>query len=366
VSAESFSMEQLFRPEALNFPKYTLNEPSALTRLHQNEILLLDESDRLELADELRRRIKFSEAFNTYPSLEPAELLNAFAQSLNVMPENIEVTAGSSQALTLIAEALFGPQRKIAITAPSFSLYAHLAALYGSSVVGISLGENFEYSPAALFSQEVLDAQVAILCTPNNPTGTALSFETITEFARVFRGVVVVDEAYFEFFAAQNGQSCVQWAAGRKNVIVLRTLSKAWAAAGLRVGAMVGHKDVISLFRALKAPYSIAWPSEVLAAYILTRKQSVTQERVSQTVRQVAELEACLRTCGGIDVLASSKANFVFFRTGRAAELENTLGASGFLVRRYSSGRLENCVRISMPPADRFDLLKTELRKVLS
>jgi histidinol-phosphate aminotransferase len=362
---DSLSMEQLFRPEAIRFPKYTLNEPLGLTRLHQNEMLLLDESDRTELADELRFRMQSSEAFNTYPSLQSDELLNAFAQSLNVPFENIEVTAGSSQALTLIAEALFGPHRTVAITTPSFSLYAHLAALYGSPVVPVSLDEKFEYSAAALFSEQVLNAQAAILCTPNNPTGTTLSFETIVEFAGTFKGVVVIDEAYFEFFAAQGGKSCVQWAIGRKNVIVLRTLSKAWAAAGLRVGAMVAHKDVISLFRALKAPYSIAWPSEVLAAFILSKKQAVTHERVKQTVQQVAEIEQCLRTLGGIETLSNSKANFVFFKTERAAELEKTLAASGFLIRRYSSGRLENCVRISMPHAESFEHLKSELRKVL-
>jgi histidinol-phosphate aminotransferase len=366
MNNEELSLDKLFRPEALSFPKYSLNEPSALTRLHQNEVLLLEESDRMELVEEMRRRIKSSEAFNTYPTLEPVELLNAFANSLNVPIENIEVTAGSSQALTLIAEALFGPARTAAITAPSFSLYAHLAALYGSPVVPVTLDERFEYKPEALFSDQVLNAHVAILCTPNNPTGTALSFETVVEFASQFKGVLVIDEAYFEFLEAQGGQSCVQWATGRKNVIVLRTLSKAWGAAGLRVGAMIAHRDVINIFRALKAPYSIAWPSEVLASYILSKKQNATRERVGKTVQQVAALEECLSGCRGIDFLARSRANFVFLKSARAGTLEKALTAEGFLIRRYSAGRLENCVRISMPPPCRFEKLKSELRKVLS
>lgn len=366
MSEKAASLQELFRPEALNFPKYSLNEPSAQNRLHQNEMLSLTPADREELLAELGRRMLQTDAFNTYPSLEPIQLMTAFAAALNIQPENIEVTSGSSQALTLIAEAFFAPQRKVAITSPSFSLYAHLARLYGSSVVDIALDEAFEFAPSALFSEDVLGCQVAILCTPNNPTGTALTFETIVEFADAFKGMVIIDEAYFEFFAVQGGHSCVEWAASRRNVLVLRTLSKAWAAAGLRVGAMVGHPEVISIFRALKPPYSVAWPSEVLASFILNSKQEVTSQRVAQTVEQVAALQTLLRGCSAVECLAESKANFVFFRTPRAELVEQELHKLSFLIRRYSAGRLQNCVRISMPPQEYFELLKTSLRKVLS
>ncbi|MEY3901287.1 MAG: histidinol-phosphate aminotransferase [Pseudomonadota bacterium] len=363
---EQKTLQELFRAEALSFPKYALNEPPARTRLHQNEMLLLTQSEREELISVLARSAENSSAINTYPSLQPERLLAAFAHSLNVSTDNIEVTAGSSQALTLLAEALFAAGRRVAITAPSFSLYAHLARLYGSDVTPIDLDENFEFSPRNLFSAQVLESDVAIICSPNNPTGTTLSYETILEFADQFKGVLVVDEAYFEFFAPQGGVSCVGLATQRNNVIVLRTMSKAWAGAGLRVGAMVAHRDVISIFSALKPPYSIAWPSEVMAAYLLSEKAEETAVRVQTTISQLDELQAALKGLRAVECLADSKANFVFFKTSQAARLEDSLVRKGFLIRRYSGGRLNDCVRISMPPSEYFESLKTSLLEVLS
>ncbi|NBW82918.1 histidinol-phosphate aminotransferase family protein, partial [bacterium] len=272
---------------------------------------------------------------------------------------------GSSQALTLLAEALFAPGRKIAITSPSFSLYAHLVRLYGAEVIDIPLDENFEFSAQTLFSEQVMNAHVAMICSPNNPTGTALSHQSLLEFADRFAGVVVVDEAYFEFLEARGETSCVKFATTRPNVIVLRTLSKAWSAAGLRVGAMIGCPEVISVFRALKPPYSIAWPSEVLASFVLSQKVAETRKKVALTVSMVDELQALLRRCSGVELLSESRANFVFFRTLRADLLEQTLNREGFLIRRYTGGRLTNCVRISMPPAEKLDSLKNSLREVL-
>jgi histidinol-phosphate aminotransferase len=360
-------MEKLFRREALQFPRYTLNEPAEMIRLHQNEVLTLDDEERLEFISELSRMmlVKGSEAFNTYPSLQPHGLLRAFADSLGVDETNVEVTSGSSQALTLLAEALFAPGRRVAVTSPSFSLYAHLARLYGSEVVDIELDHNFEFSAQSLFSEQVLQSQVAILCSPNNPTGTVLSYDMIVEFASVFQGVLIVDEAYFEFFEAQGGESCTQFATEQTNVIVLRTLSKAWAAAGLRVGALVGHHEVISLFRALKPPYSIAWPSEVLATFILNNKALETRKRIKKIVEQVRDLQCVLSSCSGIDLLPESKANFIFFKTRFADKLDHELNSCGFVVRRYTSGRLNQCVRISMPSEEHFQKLKESLMRIL-
>jgi histidinol-phosphate aminotransferase len=365
MTTRSPCASDFFRREALEFPKYTLHEPAAPVRLHQNEMLLLTADERREFLAELSRQMESGDAINTYPSLSPIALIQAFAQSLDVPEDCLEVTAGSSQALTLIAEGLFAPGRKIAVTSPSFSLYAHLVRLYGAEVVDIPLDENFEFSPQSMFSEQVMNADVAIICSPNNPTGTALSHQALLEFAEKFPGVVVIDEAYFEFFEARGETSCVKLATTRPNVIVLRTLSKAWSAAGLRVGAMIACPEVISVFRALKPPYSIAWPSEILAGFILSQKKAETRKKVAQTISMVDDLNALLRGCSGVEMLTESRANFVFFRTLRGDALEQALNREGFLIRRYASGRLANCVRISMPPFEKLDSLKNSLREVL-
>jgi histidinol-phosphate aminotransferase len=365
MNASSNRMRELFRKEALAFPRYTLKENDTGIRLHQNETLGLSAEERTEFAQVLARALEKSESVNIYPSLEPTRLLQAYAATVDVPAENIEVTSGSSQALTLLAEALFEPGRKVAITSPSFSLYKHLVHLYGATAVDIELDSSFNFDPAKLFSKEVLDCQVAVLCSPNNPTGTLCSPELILKFAEHFRGMLVVDEAYIEFTRNPEQQSFVKQALQRENVVVLRTLSKAWAAAGLRVGAMISHRENISLFRSLKPPYSIAWPSEILACHILENKQQLTRTRIARTAESRDVLKRLLSECTQVETQSDSQANFVFITTPKASELESVLLEQGFIVRRYSAGRLAQAVRISMPPDSEFERLKTVLLEVL-
>lgn len=362
---EGDCLKSLFRSEALAFPKYTLGEPSHGIRLHQNETLGLDVAEREEFAQVLADAVRNNEAINTYPSLEPSRLLRAYAATLDVPVSHLEVTSGSSQALTLIAEALFGAGRTVALTAPSFSLYGSLARLHGSSVCEIALDAHFRFTRDSFFRKEVLESQVALVCSPNNPTGTVCPSELLMEFIENYHGVLVIDEAYIEFCRESSVRSFVQEAMRRKNVIVLRTLSKAWGLAGLRVGALVACPEVISVFRALKPPYSIAWPSEVLAAFVLENKKNAVAMRIGSVIEQRNELAEILSQSPKVELLTESQANFVFFNSSDPAELEKNCLAEGFIVRRYSAGRLARAVRISMPPAEKFPHLKDVLKGIL-
>ncbi|NBO38177.1 histidinol-phosphate aminotransferase family protein [bacterium] len=359
-------LKRLFRSEALEFPKYTLKETAHAIRLHQNETLGLSAAERASFVEVLASSILSSnETVNTYPSLQPCALVAAFAKALAVPTENLEVTSGSSQALTLIAEAFFAPGRSIAITSPSFSLYFHLAKLYGGSVCEISLDENFNFTRAELFKKQILESHLALICSPNNPTGTCVDPELLLEFADTYQGMLVLDEAYVEFYEVRGGQSFLQEAIKRDNVIVLRTMSKAWAAAGLRIGAVVANADIVDVFRALKPPYSIPRLSEILATHVLENQQRENRERLEVTVQLRADLQRALCECSGIEKIVDSHANFVFFLSSRAEQLERSLLAQGFLLRRYSSGRLQDAVRISMPAPENFPLLKKTLLEVL-
>ena len=145
----------------------------------------------------------------------------------------------------------------------------------------------------------------------------------------------------------------------------IRDSSKAWAAAGLRVGAMISHRENINLFRALKPPYSIAWPSEVLATHVLEEKRDLTRMRIARAVEQRDLLKEILSQCDCVQAQSDSQANFVFFTTPKASEIESALNEAGFIVRRYSAGRIAQALRISMPPDSEFERLKTVLFEVL-
>lgn len=358
-------LESLFRKEALLFPKYSLSENEKGFRLHQNENHGLTDDERREFAEVLATTFRDSRSINIYPNLTPHKLLQAYASVLRISVEHLEVTAGSSQALTLIAEALFAPGRRVAITSPSFSLYGNLARLYGSEVVDIGLNDEFEFTEHTLFSDDVLNSHVAIICSPNNPTGTLCPKNLLLKFADEYRGLLVVDEAYIEFCEEPKIQSFVREAIERDNVVVLRTLSKAWGAAGLRIGGIVSHADIIELFRALKPPYSIASPSEELAHYILEKKLCETNSKIIKIKEKRNQLQSLLSRSYKVMLMTQSEANFIFLITEYADLLEENLFKNGFIVRRYNSGRLENAVRISMPPDSEFDHLRNILVEVL-
>ena len=356
----------LFRKEALAFPAYSLSEMGGAVRLHQNESHALTATDRKELAKLFADALDANGSINHYPSLASERLISAYAQSLGVLNKNIEVTAGSSQALTLISEAFFSTGRKVAVTQPSFSLYGNLARLHSAQVESLPLDERFEFSKEQLFREEILGADVVILCSPNNPTGTVCDRDLILDFANRCRGVLIVDEAYIEFSDDVAHQSFIAEAVRRPNVIVLRTLSKTWAAAGLRVGCIVAHEDIIRVMRALKPPYSITWPSELLATHILETKTEQTLMAVREVKHQRDSLSALLRQCRHVSFVSRSQANFVFFVTPKAETLERVFNECGFLIRRYQGDRMVNAVRISMPPASEFERIQDILSQNLN
>lgn len=357
--------ERLFRKEALAFPAYQLSEQPNCVRLHQNESHFLSAADRSELADVLTGALQESGGINHYPALLSERLLHAYAKRLGVLQDQIEVTAGSSQALTLIAEAFFGSERRVALTQPSFSLYASLAGLYSAQISEIRLNENFEFCADNLLNERVLSADVAIICSPNNPTGTLCDKKLILEFADRFHGLLVVDEAYIDFANQSDEQSFIHDAVQRGNVIVLRTLSKAWAAAGLRIGGLISNRDIIRVMRALKPPYSVAWPSEVLATHILENKADRVSSEVNKVRHQRDALTSILRSCSSVSFVSASQANFVFFETHLADALERQLREVGFVIRRYKSETLKHCVRISMPPESDFERVVEIIRRTL-
>lgn len=347
TSAEPFPRHPFFRAEALAARPYALDEPGQPLRLHQNEGTPLSP----ELASGCARALLAAlgeRPQNLYPNLVPRRLIDAFARYLEVAPENVEVTSGSSQGLALLAQACFEPGRSVAIASPSFSLFEGFARLHGARVVPIELNARMEYVAETILAPEVLAADVIILCTPNNPTGGVCPADIVDACVSRARGLVVVDEAYVEFAFDDGVESFARKATRTRNLLVLRTLSKAWAAAGLRVGAMVGAQETIDVFRALKPPYSIPFSSEAIAGFLLEERTDDLRERVRETRREKASLEAFLRTVKELE-LYESHANFVCFRHPRAAALEEHLRTHhAILVRHYGQGRLRDVVRASL------------------
>jgi histidinol-phosphate aminotransferase len=197
---------------------------------------------------------------NRYPDREFTELREALAAYLGhrLAPEQLWAANGSNEVLQHVLQAFGGPGRSALGFAPTYSMYGLLAAGTGTAWITAGRDDDFELSPAtAVAAVEEHDPDVVLLCAPNNPTGTPLSLETIRAVADAARGIVVVDEAYFEF-ADAGTESALRLLDGRPRLLVSRTMSKAFAFAGARVGYLAADPAVIDALRLVRLPYHLS------------------------------------------------------------------------------------------------------------
>jgi histidinol-phosphate aminotransferase len=250
---------------------------------------------------------------NEYPDGTYRELREAAAAYVGVEPEQIVVGAGADDLIGLAARTFLGYGRRAWLREPTYALYAIATRLEGADVV---------YDPAA--------ADLLWVCNPDNPTGEARQGETVAALAREHpEAAVVVDEAYAEYAP---GSSVLPLLGGLPNVVVLRTLSKAFGFAALRVGFAVASREVAAELERRRAPAPVSAPAARIAAAALREPRVDVESTVAERERVRAALVAAGHDC------PPSGANFVFVRTPTAKELADRLESQGLVVRRFDEG----------------------------
>ncbi len=301
------------------------------------------------------------ELLRRYPDARAVE--TALAARLGVSPDRVVVTAGADEALDRIYRAYAGPNRPVLLPQPTFDMLERFAALAGAPLVRVPwLTDAFPLEEILA----VLDSRIAIvvIVSPNNPTGGVASRDDVRRIAAAApRSLVLLDQAYVEYADEDMGPAALDLA----NVVVVRTMSKAWGLAGCRVGYAVGSSEVIAAIRAAGAPYPVAGPSLALALSQLQDGEPALRAHVTQVRAERNNLRQLLCT-RGVDARAS-QANFVLGDFGRrAAFVRAGLDAQGILVRDFP-GRpgLESSLRITLPgdPVD-FGRLTSVLDTVLA
>jgi histidinol-phosphate aminotransferase len=178
-----------------------------------------------------------SEGINRYPEPQPARLKAAMAALYGVSPDNLVITRGADDAIDILVRAFCRPQiDAVSICQPTFSAYAHFAHLQGARLIEASLGANFDFDADRLLAAvgEEQSLKLAFICSPNNPTGNPVDPAEILRVAKALpETIIVLDEAYIEFSELE---SLASEAARRDNLVILRTLSKAYGLAGARIG----------------------------------------------------------------------------------------------------------------------------------
>jgi histidinol-phosphate aminotransferase len=295
---------------------------------------------------------------NEYPHPSNEPLRSALAQRLNVAPDQVVVTCGADEALFLIASAYLGPDRVAVVGDPLFSMFRVVTESVGATLRRVPVGEHWNLPRDALL-EAVRDPAVGVvwLCSPNNPTGTILSPALVAEVLDAAPdAVVVVDEAYYEFY----GQSLAPLLLSRPNGVLVRTFSKGYGLAGARVGYLVSNIEITRVVETIRLPQNMT-AFGIAAAYRALTDQDGLAERVAAIVAERTRFSAELRQRGW-EVLPS-EANFLLARPPvAAADVAAWLQGGGLIVRSYPSHpRLNAWLRLSVRSPEEDDRLLARL-----
>jgi histidinol-phosphate aminotransferase len=322
----------------------------------------------LEVAEDIIERLaKSLMNINRYPDREFMPLREALAKYLgaSLKPENIWAANGSNEVLQHIFQAFGGPGRKFLSFTPTYSMYPIIASGTQTEYVAVPRADRFELTPE-LIRSAILEHKpnIVILCAPNNPTGTPLSlacieaaYEAISEASG---GILVVDEAYQEF-GADPSVTAVSLLPGRERLLVSRTMSKAFAFAGARVGYLAADPAVIDALRLVRLPYHLSAFTQAAAEGALAHSKvmlSTVDDIRAQRDRIVSEIQKL-----GLDAYRSD-ANFVLF--GGLADPSKTwqeLLERGVLIRNVG---LDGTLRVSAGTEAETTAFLTALKEVLA
>jgi histidinol-phosphate aminotransferase len=272
---------------------------------------------------------------NRYPEPQSARLKSALAALYGVEPENVVITRGADDAIDVLIRAFCRPQEDaVAICTPSFSAYAHFVRLQGARLIQVPLTVEFDFDADAFIAAVQTDAslKLAFICTPNNPTGNEVDPGLILEVADALpETIIVADEAYLDFSATP---SLAAEAARRPNLVVLKTLSKAYGLAGARVGCAIGEPELMTMAARALPPYPMPSPSVDAAITALSpSRRAVHAERIARIKADRDSLAALLAQSPIVRKVRNGGGNFLFLEVEDPEGLSRKLRSLGIRVR---------------------------------
>ncbi|WP_307845984.1 histidinol-phosphate transaminase [Actinospica durhamensis] len=279
---------------------------------------------------------------NRYPDFGSSELIAEIAKFVGVGPERVAVGTGSVGVLGQLMQATSGPGDEVVYAWRSFEAYPIITQVVGATAVPVPLKADETHDLDAMAAAITERTRLILVCNPNNPTGETIGRAELERFLDQVPSdvLVVLDEAYVEFVRDEDFPDSVQISLARSNVCVLRTFSKAYGLAGLRVGYAVADEPVAEALRACAVPFGINLIAQAAAVESL-RSQDALMERVGQLVAERERVYAELRAMdlpGRLGVaVVPSQANFFWLRLGeRSGAFAAACEAMGVTVRPYA------------------------------
>lgn len=317
-----------------------------------------------ELPDEIIDHVlknKPSQLFNRYPDPLAEGLLELLGNYTGYPKECISAGNGSDEIILDLA-LTFATGGEVIITSPTFSMYELHALIAGAQTVYSPRKEDFNINVQELIELgNSPDARLIYICSPNNPTANETSWSELETVLNNVRSLVIVDEAYVEF----GGKSCLPLVKEYENLAVLRSFSKSFGLAGLRIGYLIANNKVISQIRRVKQPYNLNSFSQAIAEAVIANLP-LFQERIKSIITKRDKLWNTMKSIKGIEVFPTVT-NFIPFKTEQNAKnVYHELIKRKIVIRDISGPGLENCFRVTIGTDEENELFVHNLREIMS
>ncbi len=303
--------------------------------------------------------------YNRYPDPQPYSLVANLATVYGVKPDQILVTRGSDEGIDLLLRLFCrAGQDEIMICPPTYGMYKVAATIQGASVVEIPLlkEQNFSLNSANILEVWRPSIKLVFLCSPNNPTGNLLAVQDILSICKKLdkKSIIIVDEAYIEF---SSSDSLVNYLNDYPNLVILRTLSKAYGLAGIRCGVTIANPGIIQLLKKIIAPYPIPKPIVSIASKQLSLNGIESQIKIIYQERD--RLFFFLSNLPFVKKVWKSDANFLLFEVENSKMIMDACISNGIVLRdRSSEYNLNNCIRVTIGDPNENTFLMEVLSRV--
>lgn len=328
-------------------------------QVSEGEIKLDAQENPYPIDGEVREKINRalnSVHLNRYPDSGYRKLRKLIGEYCGADPDNILIGNGSDELILTILMACGGGECKVSFPHPTFAMYEILGNLIGVKTCRVDLDSGFKLPARKILAT---NPDVTFIAYPNNPTGNCFSRDKIMEIIEHSRGLVVIDEAYYEF----SGKSFAGEIKRFKNLVVLRTFSKAFSLAGIRAGYMVGNVQLIKQFRKVQLPYNLSVVNQKILEIILQDREKI----LCSVNRLLKSRGIMLKELSGIEGIKpyQSEANFILMKIDKLRRVLGVLEKNKIKVREFDLPELKDYLRVTVGTEDENRHFMDTLRKAV-
>ena len=339
MSKSKKSLLERVKPEILDIDSYSVPGLDCSVRLDGNESPFEAGSEILNKISGLITNVEF----NRYPDPDSVELKKIISDKYNFPEDGLLIGNGSDELIQMLIETLTGKSGIVLVPSPTFSMYKLTSLVLNNRVVESELDENFGLDTEDIINKiGKFDPDLLFFASPNNPTGNAFSKDSLIKIIEATSGVVVVDEAYFDYY----GETFIPLVKKYSNLAVLRTLSKI-GFASIRLGVLFAGDEITEQVNKTRLPYNINSLSQKIAE-IVFENEHLLAENNKKIVNERERLFSELQNIKDIKVYPSD-ANFFLIKVPDADDCFNEMVRNDILIRNLSRpGRLSGCIRVTI------------------